>query len=168
MLRFQRATSSALAGCPSSGVKTGPAAAAPDWNTANSATSNAHRSSRVHVRDLAILVHLPRDDCVVMKIAVPAALGDQRGSLGLHISAVVAGAALQDRRRTGPGPSGPEARERQRQYRFLQLSRRPVRTAVGRHFDRPDAAPAGPGQPPDLVDALAVEALARRGRCDQR
>src|SRR5262245_13051828 len=81
-------------------------------------------------------------------------LGDL-GARRLHRTEFVRAARHDDGLGAVPVPRKAEPRERHALWRAFELRHLPALAVVGRHLDLADGAAAGPGQPADLVEALA-------------
>src|SRR5258705_5954410 len=141
MLMSHAAMSAGAIGCPKCGA----------WARAADAIVSmdmqpAMRLS-VNIAGLPHLVNAPACDGVVVVDPTQAALGRELRTRRLHHAGVVGGATLQHGGTAVPLPRCAEAHGRLWQDRALQSRRRPASSAVGRHFDLPDAAVARPGQP---------------------
>src|SRR4030095_8576033 len=88
-------------------------------------------SVNLNIPHLTVRVDLPRLDRVVVIDRARATHGAQLRDRRLHMPGFVDSPALQQRRRTLPGPVGTESRQRLRQHRLLQPRLYPVATAVG-------------------------------------
>src|SRR5712672_4043117 len=147
MLMSHAAMSAGAIGCPNCGAwaRAADAIVSIDMQT-------AMRLS-VNIAGLPLLVDAPTCDGVVVVDPTQAALGRELRTRWLHHAGVVSGATLQHGGTAVPLPRCAEAHGRLWQDRALQSRRRPASSAVGRHFDLPDAAVARPGEPGNFVES---------------
>src|ERR1700730_5990807 len=90
-------------------------------------------------RHLAVGVHLPGLNGVVMVEGVHAAHVDKLAMARLNIASLVDSAALQQSGRAVPAPRRTKTHDRLRENRLLQLGVMPAQPAIGRHLDPIDA-----------------------------
>src|SRR6185312_3254268 len=139
MLMSHGAISAGAMGCPNCGA----------WARAADATVSMDRQPAmrlgVDIADLPLFVDAPACDGVVVVDPTQAPLGRELRARRLHHAGIISGAALQHGGTAVPVPRCAEAHGRLWQDRTLQGRRRPALSAVGRHFDLPDAAVARPG-----------------------
>src|SRR5258708_35839530 len=84
----------------------------------------------------------------------------------LDVTGFIDGAALDHGGLAVPVPGKPEAGQRARQHRFLQLRFLPVLAVIDRDIDTPDLAVPAPGDAADLVKSGCGQPLATRGPRD--
>src|SRR5262249_54200185 len=111
----------------------------------------------IDIFHLAVGLHLPRLDGMVVVEDVGAMRGHQGVARGLDGTRVVGGAALQHRGRPIPLPRQAEAGQPPRQYGGGQRSLRPRLPAIGRHLDLGNRASTGPGNPRYLIEPGALQ-----------
>src|SRR6266436_650069 len=109
------------------------------------------QSSCVGIGHLAVSRDAPGPDRVVMVSVIVAANREQLSQRRLDITGFIGGAALNDGRSAVPMPGKPEAGQRPRQHRFLQLRWLPALAVIDRDIDASDLAAAAPGDAADLM-----------------
>src|ERR1700730_1030356 len=117
----------------------------------------AMQSSRIGIGHLAISCDAPGPDRVVMVMVIVAANREKLGQRRLDVTGFIDSATLNDGRLTVPMPRKPEAGQRPRQHRFLQLCFLPTLARIDRDIDTPDLAVAAPGDAANLVKTRLVQ-----------
>src|SRR3981189_3693242 len=110
------------------------------------------RSSRIGIGHLATGGDAPGPDRIVVVIIIFAANPEKFGQRRLDVTGFIDRAALNDGRLAVPMPRQPEAGQRPRQHRFLQLRLLPALAVIDRDIDAPDLATAAPGDTVDLME----------------
>src|SRR5260370_13358202 len=111
------------------------------------------QSSRIGIGHLAVSSDAPGPDRVVMVSVIVAANREQLGQRRLDITGFIGCAALNDGWLAVPMPGKPEAGQRPRQHRFLQLRLLPPLAVIDLVIIPPDLPVAAPGDTADFVKA---------------
>src|SRR5260370_22843597 len=122
--------------------------------------SIAKSSSRVRIGHLAVSFDAAGPNRIVVVIIIFAAHREQLSQRRLDITGLIDGAALNHSTLAVPMPGQPEASQRSRQHRLLQLRFLPALAIIHRDFDTPDLAAAAPGDAADLVKPCRNRLLA--------
>src|SRR5829696_6197021 len=122
----------------------------------------------LYIEDAPVRFDLPGLDRIVVIDRVRAALLPQLRNRRLHITGLVDDAGGDQRRAAVPAPGQSEFCECLRQHRLVQPCGLPADPAIRGDIDAFDPAVAGPGEPPDLIEAGPIERLFRAGKGDDR
>src|SRR5258707_14338323 len=126
-------------------------------------TANAAmESSRVRIGHLTTCGDAPRPDRVVVVKIIIAANREKLGQRRLDVTGFICGAALDHDGFAVPLPGQPEAGQRPRQHRFLQLCFLPALAVIDGDIDTPDLAVTAPGDSADLVKSGRAQPLSAR------
>src|SRR5258705_3907816 len=118
------------------------------------------QSSGIGIGHLAVSCDAPGPDRVVMVSVIVAANREQFGQRRVDVTGFIGCAALNDGRLAVPMPGKPEAGQRPRQHRLLQLRLLPALAVIDGYIDTPDFAASGPGDAAYFVKTRRRQPLA--------